>query len=154
MVNHLLHFCLREKLQNSLIKMRYRSNPAFQYGGNIPYFQGGTFQRGYGLGSIFKKLSRSFAPVLKEGLIKAGKKALVTGSQVVGDMASGKSFKESIKTRSKENAKQLLNDVVSGIGKSKRIKPVKKNKSISRKRAARGGRTKAAKRRKPDIFDL
>lgn len=121
-----------------------------QYGGNLPYFQGAAFQRGHGIGGIFKSLARTFAPVIKKGLIRVGKKALETGGKVIGDVASGKNFKEAVKHRSKESGKQLIGEFV---GSSSTINKVKKSQPLSRKRTVRKKGSKSVKRRKVDIFD-
>ena len=39
----------------------------------LPAFKGAAHQRGYGIGAIFKELTRTFAPVVKNGLLNLGK---------------------------------------------------------------------------------
>ena len=57
-----------------------------QAGHGLPGFQGSRFQRGYGLGSLFKGLIRMASPLLKKGAIALGKTALKTGlSALEGD---------------------------------------------------------------------
>ena len=48
---------------------------SLQRRGNIPFYRGPVLQRGYGLGSIFKSVTISVMPSLKE----TGKSALTTG---------------------------------------------------------------------------
>ena len=50
-------------------------------------------QRGYGLGSIFKSVARSGMPSLKE----IGKSALITGLEVLQDVAKGENIKTATK---------------------------------------------------------
>lgn len=112
----------------------------YQTGNGLKAFRGPAFQRGYGLGGFFKGLARSFAPVLKQGLAKVGKKALKAGVQVFQDVSQGKSLKQSIKSRGKQNIEEMFTDIRGGI----------KDKLTSRKRAvnAKGSR----KKKKKDIF--
>jgi len=115
----------------------------YQTGNGLKPFRGPAFQRGYGLGGFFKGLARSFAPVLKQGLAKVGKKALKTGVQVFQDVSQGKSVKESIKRRGKQNINEMFTDIRGEI----------KGKLNSRKRtsSAKGSTLKRKKRK--DIFD-
>ena len=57
-----------------------------------------VFQRGYGIGSIFKSVPRSVMPSLKE----IGKSALTTGLEVLQDVAKGENIKTAAKKRLKE----------------------------------------------------
>ena len=115
----------------------------YQTGNGLKPFRGPAFQRGYGLGGFFKGLARSFAPVLKQGLARVGKKALKTGVQVFQDVSQGKSVKESIKRRGKQNINEMFTDIRGEI----------KDKLNSRKRtlSAKGSTLKRKKRK--DIFD-
>jgi len=124
----------------TLPKSYYNVN--YQTGNGLKPFRGPAFQRGYGLGGFFKGLARSFAPVLKKGLVKVGKKALKTGVQVFHDVSQGKSVKESIKRRGKQSINDMFADIRGEI----------KNKAISRKRAS-NVKGSTLKRRKKDIFD-
>ena len=45
-----------------------------------------TLQRGYGIGGLFRGLIRSATPLLKKGLLSAGKKALLAGANVLSDV--------------------------------------------------------------------
>ena len=42
----------------------------------LPAFKGEAGQRGYGIGGIFKGLARTFAPIVKKGLLNLWKQAL------------------------------------------------------------------------------
>ena len=124
----------------------------WQYGNGLPSFRGGvSVQRGYGLGGFFKGLARSFAPVLKKGLVNVGKKALETGARVIKDASEGKSIKNSLKSRLKQGAKEVSMETFDDI------KRHITNKPISRKRALKGKGSIVNKRRKlrkntADIF--
>ena len=73
---------------------------SLQRGGNVPFNRRPVLQRGYGLGSIFKSVARSFMPSLTE----IGKSALNTGMEVLQDVAKGKNVKKATKKRLKENS--------------------------------------------------
>ncbi|GFT40921.1 uncharacterized protein TNCV_1412401 [Trichonephila clavipes] len=61
-------------------------------GQGVPYYEGVSFQKGYGLGGIFRRLFRAALPFLiKEGKA-VGKEALRTGKRVVSDVLSGEKF--------------------------------------------------------------
>ena len=95
----------------------------YQYGGfGLPAFSGATFQRGDGLGGLFKGLARSFVPVVKKGfatvgkqavkrgLKRVGKQALKTGIETLSDvLMSGENVQSSLTNRAKQNATELIN---------------------------------------------
>ena len=70
-----------------------------QSGSGLPVFQGLRGQRGHGIGSVLSGLFRSAVPMLKRGLATFGKHALKTGLEIAGDVAEGKSFKDSARER-------------------------------------------------------
>ena len=82
----------------------YYLNQAKQKGGNLPAFHGARFQRGYGLGSIFKGIFRWAMPHLQQGAKMLGKRTLQTGVDVAQDVLGG----EYVKTATKKRAKQAL----------------------------------------------
>ena len=49
-------------------------------------FKGAVRQRGYGISGIFKGLTRTFAPVVKKGLLNLGKQALQSRVQLLDDV--------------------------------------------------------------------
>ena len=71
-------------------------------------FLGSRYQRGYGLGSIFKGLFRWAVPCLKQGAKALGKKALKTGVNVVQDVLEGENVQAAVTKRGKQ-----ANDIVS-----------------------------------------
>ena len=60
-----------------------------QAGSGLPGFQGLRYQRGHGLGSLFRSLVEVAAPLLKKGAIALGKslrqKALKAGAELAQD---------------------------------------------------------------------
>ena len=71
---------------------------SLQRGGNVPFYRGPVLQRGYGFRSIFKSVSKSVIPSLKE----IGKSALTTGLKVLQDVAKGENTKTAEKKCLKE----------------------------------------------------
>lgn len=120
-----------------------------QAGKGLPYYQGVSYQKGYGLGGMFRRLFRTALPYLIQGSKTVGKEALATGSRVAADVLSGQDFKAAAKTRTKESGKNLakraINKVQSmiGTGKYKRKRKPGKKFISSKKRKLKGR----------DIFD-
>ena len=73
----------------------------------LPAFKGAARQRGCGIGGIFKGVTRTFAPVVKNGLLNLGKKALQSGVQVLDNVSRGEDVKAAIKRRAAEGAKKM-----------------------------------------------
>lgn len=67
-----------------------------QVGGGSNYFQGVTHQRGYG---FFGDLRRYITPLALRAGRYLGKQFLQTGKNVISDVASGRSFKDSTRNR-------------------------------------------------------
>ena len=61
-----------------------------QRGGNIAGYRGARFQRGYGIGGIFKGLARYAIPLFKQGAKVAGKRALQAATEVGQDVLQKK----------------------------------------------------------------
>ena len=87
---------------NQKLYEEYYLNQAKQKGGNLPAFHGARFQRGFGLGSIFKGLFRWAVPHLKQGAKMLGKKALQTGVNVAQDVLAGENLKKAVKRQGKK----------------------------------------------------
>jgi hypothetical protein len=105
-----------------------------QSGRGMGAYSGDRFQRGYGLGSIFGALLRSILPVAKSVAKTVGRQALRTGAEVAQDYLQGGDIKESIKTRGKQGAKQLLAKGVQKVmrGRGLGVRSRKPAKSIKR----------------------
>ena len=81
-------------------------------------------QRGYGIGGIFKRLTRTFTTAVKKGLLSSAKQALQSAVQVLDDVSQGEDVKVGVNRRAVEGAKK--------IGK-KSINRAPARKSVSRK---------------------
>jgi hypothetical protein len=68
-----------------------------QSGDGMPVFAGARYQRGHGIGSLFSGLFRSIMPLIKKAAPIIGRKALEAGANIIGDVGSGRSFKDSAK---------------------------------------------------------
>ena len=117
-----------------------------QCGHSLPVFYDARMQRGYGLGSIFGGLFRSFikkyAPVI-------GRKALQTGVRIANDVAVEQSFKDTAKSRLFGALEKGINNFVPQAegqsGSSIRRKRSRRRPPLRRKQAKK-------KKRKLDIF--
>lgn len=127
-----------------------------QAGNGLPSFSGTRYQRGHGLGNIFRSLAKIASPLIAKGVNKVGKELLHTGTKVVEDVIQGKQLKSSLKNRSIEG---LQNLVRSG---SKRKRNSEVNTKLvppgtrdKKKRPAQKTfiRRKSKQRKTSDIFD-
>ena len=122
-------------------------------------FSGIPYQRGNGLGSLFRGLFRVLLPVVKSAGRAVGKQALRTGAQIASDLVAGESLKSSVENRGRRGASNLLKKAAAeikqqgkGIGarKEKPVKrkaPTKKKTPVKRKAPAAKG-IKGAKKTK------
>jgi hypothetical protein len=132
----------------------------------LPYItRGGNQQYGTGFGGILRVI-RSVVPHLKTvgkqiaGLAKsAGKSLLKTGastsSKILGDLALGKSFKESAEQRLQEAGAEVQEKVTEKInkmkGKGRRRRRVTTGRKRKRSATTSASRRRGVKRRGPSI---
>ena len=69
--------------------------------------RGARFQRGYGIGGIFKSLARYAIPLFNQGAKVVGKRALQEATEVDQDVLQGKNVRESVKTNGGKVAKNF-----------------------------------------------
>ena len=74
---------------------------------NITGYRGTRFQRGYGLGGLFRSLARYAIPPFKQGAKVVGKRALQAATEVGLDVLEGKKVSRSIKSRRGEAVKDF-----------------------------------------------
>ncbi|GFW43333.1 uncharacterized protein F54H12.2 [Trichonephila clavipes] len=86
-----------------------------QIGSGLTHYKGINFQKGYGIGGIFRQLFRAALPFLVKGGETIGKEVLMTGSRVASDVLSGENFKEAVKTRSRESGKKLAQKAIDRV---------------------------------------
>ena len=106
---------------------------AHQTGNGINYYQGVPFQKGYGIGGLFRSLFRAAVPLFKSGAKAVGKQLFHTGVDVLNDVSQGQNIKASAKQRFKEAGKNLTDKAAvkmkSMIGSGQRNKKRKKPQS-------------------------
>lgn len=133
-------------------------------GSGMPVFRGHPFQKGHGLGGVFKRFFRFLLPVLKTHALPAMKK----GAQVIGteavkaaaniarDTISGNDVKESAKTHLNEAIDTISNHAQSSLQNGKGLrKRAYKSSSVESLYTKIKRRPKKKFRRKEfkDIFD-
>lgn len=105
-------------------KESINNNQHYQLGGILPGFRAyAPYHRGSGIGSIFKSLYRFMLPMLQS----VGKQALISGSKIATDVATGQDLKSSLNTHAREGVSTILKDTAGhierqhgkGIGKRK-----------------------------------
>ena len=99
-------------------------------------FHGMPYQRGGGLGSLFRSIFRAILPVAKTAGRAIGKRALKAGAEMASDLVAGKNFKQSLTHRGKAAASDLLSQAADGLkgghlGKRKKRKTPKKTVELS-----------------------
>ena len=85
-----------------------------QQGGGMPVFRGslwqmGHGQKGYGLGALFRSVTRSVMPLVKRGTKALGNIALNTGANFASDVIAGKNVKQAVKQAAKARALEGVN---------------------------------------------
>ena len=98
-------------------------------------FKGLSYQRGAGLGSVFRSLFRAILPIAKSAGKAVGKRALKAGANIATDIVSGKPLKESLKQNGKEAAADLLEKGTKKLrgGKLGTIKGARKGRVVKRR---------------------
>ena len=114
-----------------------------QKGGSLAGFSGVRYQRGAGLGSLFRGLFRTILPVVKSVGKTVGRQALATGAQVASDVLDGRNVGQSIKQRGRQGAAVLLKK---GAQKLKKKTQKKKQKKKTQKGRGLGYRPKKKKK--------
>ena len=121
---------------NHKLYEQYYVNQAKQKGGSLPAFHRARFQRGYGLGSIFRGLFHWAMPHLHQGAKVIGKKALQTGFNVAQDVLDGDNIKTAVQKRTKQALglpSQNLLQGQSGAGKKSKAQGTKISSSPGKK---------------------
>lgn len=121
-----------------------------QSGNGLNYYQGSTsFQRGYGLGGLFRSFFRVAVPLFKSGAKAVGKQMLHSGLNLVNDVTQGHDVKTAAKRRLKEAGNILTDKAATKV--KKMIGSGKRNKK--RKRAHKRTNSRPTKKVKThDIF--
>lgn len=116
-----------------------------QSGGALASFRGPIYQRGSGLGSVFKSLFRFITPIFKPAARALGGEALGLGQRVLGDIVSGKNVKESLKRNARLAGSNLLHKAGEHFGASQtgtgRRRRTRKRQTTRRKKRAKRPKT-------------
>ena len=118
-----------------------------QLGAAGSYFHGIPHQRGYG---FFGDLGRHLTPLAIRASRYLAGRILDTGRNVIGDVASGRSFKDAARNRFRETSAKIKSDIFHKLqqGRGKKKKPIKR-KSANNSTHSRAKRCKTTRR---DIF--
>jgi hypothetical protein len=111
-------------------------------GGDFPVYVGRVRQRGHGVGDIFKNIWKFFFPVLKT----LAPHALRAGANIVDDVSSGNSWKDSTFKHGPSVLKQIPAAISAGVA----ARNSQSGSGVRRKRPTKKRRGK--KKRKLDIF--
>lgn len=93
----------------------YKHHYSNQAGGKISVFKGKTIQNGSGIGSVFSKIFRGIAPLLKQVAKTSGRELIKAGSNIATDVLDGKSFSQSAKKNLSDSGKKLLKSLSTSI---------------------------------------
>jgi hypothetical protein len=105
-------------------------------GGDFPVYVGRARQRGHGIGDIFRKIWQFISPVFKT----IAPHALRAGANIVEDVSSGNSWKDSTVKHGPSILKQIPQAISAGMA-------ARKSQSGSGNR-----RRHTSKKRKRDVF--
>jgi hypothetical protein len=122
--------------------MNYKQYYLNQAGfGHLPVYRGVQFQRGYGLGGVFRKFFTWVIPILRQHAIPIaktfGEEVIKSASNLANDALEGKNIKDSAKIRIDESMKNLSRKagVQAGEGYKRRTKKRKvKHKKFTTKK--------------------
>jgi hypothetical protein len=137
--------------------MDYESYYTNQAINPMPVFQGYRFQRGYGLGGVFRRLFKWILPIVKQHAVPVvktvGQEFLKGVSNVAKDAISGKNIKLSANQRFDETLNELSNKagVMRGNGFGSDINTPVKIKKKKRK-LKQILKSNFRRKRKVDIF--
>lgn len=84
-------------------------------------FVGLPYQRGGGLGSIFRGIFRALLPIAKSAGKTIGRQALRTGAEIASDVLSGSNLKDSVKRRGRAAAATLATKAAKKIQRGGRL---------------------------------
>ncbi|KAL3116358.1 hypothetical protein niasHT_002441 [Heterodera trifolii] len=94
------------------------SSDCVQYGGyNI--YRGLPYQRGAGVGAVFRSLMRYLLPIGKQIGSAIGRQGMESGNRVLTNVLEGKDLKESLVSESKAGLKNLLEKAANNINTQK-----------------------------------
>jgi hypothetical protein len=132
--------------ESQLIWQQYYTTQAKQAGHGLPGFQGVQYQRGNGLGALFKGLFRMIFPIAKTVGKAVGRQALITGTDVVADVLGGRPFEEAVKAQGKAGLKNLVNKAQNHLQSGGGVRKMKKKGKAKTKKRPLGIKKKKLKK--------
>lgn len=91
-------------------------NPYKQGGSGI--FYGSSYQRGAGIGSLFRSLLRVLLPLGKEASWAVARQGLESGNRILSDVLQGKDLRESAKIQTRRGVINLLDNASANLKKN------------------------------------
>jgi hypothetical protein len=136
----------KEILQS--MQLEERMLPMQAGGGGYNIFQGTQYQRGAGIGALFKSLLRFLIPITKNVGHAVGRQGLESGTKILSSVLEGKQFKEALKDEGRAGLQNLLQKASAGLEGGQEGMGRRKRKS-SKKTVKKSGRkgTKAKKKK-------
>ena len=98
-------------------------------------FHGSNFQRGHGLGNLFRGLFRMIVPIASAAAKTLGREAVFTGANIAHDVLSGQNIKTAAKRQGRQSASRLVDKVQKKLHnqKGQGILGKRTNKTVSHK---------------------
>ncbi len=93
-------------------------------------FTGTPYQRGAGIGNVFRGLVRFLLPVAKTVGKSLGKQALRTGAQIASDLAGGATLEQTVKSRGSQALKTMGKKAVGKKRKKRKTTKGQKGKGL------------------------
>lgn len=99
--------------------MDFKSYYLLQASGDHPVFRGSPYQRGYGLGGIFRRFFTWVLPILRDHgmpIVKSvGKELISNAANIATEAIDGRDIKNSVEEKIKEGLEKLKNQKGSGV---------------------------------------
>jgi hypothetical protein len=124
----------------------------FQFGGgNYTLFHGTPYQRGAGIGALFKSLIRYLVPIGKNVGAAIGRQGLDSGSRVLSSLVEGKALKDALRDEGQTGLQNLLQKAATTLERQKgegRGRKRRKKTTNARKKVI----TRSKRRKKRKLF--
>ena len=99
------------------MRVQFQPPSVSQLGGaSFPVYRGLPYQRGAGLGSIFRGILRFVLPFAKSAGKTVGREALRSGASIVQDLLEGEPLEASVKQRAEQAVQRILRQKGKGLG--------------------------------------
>ena len=123
-------------------------------GASYPVFHGLPYQRGAGIGAIFKSFLRFLLPLGKEAGAAIGRQGLESTSRILGNVLEGKPLKDAVQNEARSGVKNLLHKAADRVGQMEGSGKRRKRKMSSKNSINSGKRIKRSKKstKKPLLY--